>query len=91
MELNPHPSVAEQVQKVIEVSEVQKTNAFEIDYDPRNPFVVCAASLSPIYRGSVAVKCPYCYASCHQKFSGVVCPVCQLSSVGTESSGIRWI
>ena len=28
------------------------TNAFEVNYDERNPFVVCGESMVPIYRGS---------------------------------------
>ncbi len=34
----------------------------KLDYDEFNPFDVCAASYTPIYRGGEKVDCPFCFA-----------------------------
>ncbi len=34
-------------------------NAVEITYDEFTPFEICAATYTPIYKGSPSVRCPY--------------------------------
>uniref|UniRef100_A0A453H6T7 Coatomer alpha subunit C-terminal domain-containing protein n=1 Tax=Aegilops tauschii subsp. strangulata TaxID=200361 RepID=A0A453H6T7_AEGTS len=37
-----------------------KQDSHELNYDYRNPFVVCGSTYVPIYRGQKDISCPYC-------------------------------
>jgi coatomer protein complex subunit alpha (xenin) len=62
-----------------------------MNYDPRNPFVLCCQSLTPIYQGSPSSQCPFCQASYQPKFDGTTCAVCNLSVVGRRVAGIHCV
>lgn len=99
LEKIPKPEVAEQARKVISYAETTNaTNALEIDYSERNPFVVCARTLKPIYRGTVAVtRCAVCGASYGSSSTGRSnhsgngspaggpCVLCQLGHVAAST------
>ena len=74
--------------KVLRASERQARNAVQLDYDERNPFVVCAKSMTPIYKGSKFMRCPYCFAAFLPDFKGSTCSVCCLSTIGEETLGL---
>merc|ERR1712196_386194 len=59
LELNPKPDIATQARKVIQLCD-GKADAQTLQYDEKNPFVICGQDLVPIYRGSALVHCPYC-------------------------------
>ena len=61
----------------------------KVNYDPRNPFEVCCQSLTPLYRGTQKVKCPFCGASYSTSYQGKLCTICNLSKVGASSSGLN--
>ena len=63
LELNPKPDWSTQARKVMQLCDQSPTNAFEVNYDERNPFVVCGESMVPIYRGSAVLQCSYCKAA----------------------------
>ena len=44
LELNPKEPMATQARKVVKFAESQPADAVPIDYDERNPFVVCSVS-----------------------------------------------
>ncbi|KAI8854997.1 coatomer WD associated region-domain-containing protein [Chytridium lagenaria] len=64
-------------------------DAIPVDYDQYNPFVICAKSFTPIYRGSQFVKCPFCSSSYKPEFSQQLCSICDLSIIGGQASGLR--
>ncbi|KAI9500721.1 Coatomer, alpha subunit [Coemansia spiralis] len=66
--------IAEKARKMITICDRQSRDTLPIKYDARNPFVVCAASHTPIHRGEAAVNCPYCQASYKPEFEGDLCP-----------------
>jgi len=88
LELNPKPDVSTQARKVIQKSEQSPTDAFEFDYDERNPFVLCNAEMVPIYRGSPLVRCTLCKAPYLPAYKGTGCQTCKLGEVGGEASGL---
>ena len=88
LELNPKPDIATTARKIVQVAESNPTDEFEFDYDERNPFVVCAADLVPIYRGSALVRCSLCKANYQPKHKGKKCDICLISEVGGEAAGI---
>ena len=72
LELNPQQTLTVQAKKVIAFAEKNSTNEVELNYDERNPFVLCCESYTPIYKGSPTISCPYCKAAYQPKFAGVV-------------------
>jgi len=89
LELNPVAKTAQQARKVIQLAE-QNGNADEvpINYDERNPFVVCAETMKPIYRGNEQTRCSYCYQPYAPSCKGKVCPVCQIGGIGADATGM---
>ncbi len=60
LELNPKKEFQDQALKVLKVCDATPSNERDIAYDERNPFVVCAASMRPVYKGTPTVRCPFC-------------------------------
>nr|CAD2134561.1 unnamed protein product [Meloidogyne enterolobii] len=89
IELGPKPEVAAQMRKMLSVAERDNTNAYEINYDEHNPFVLCSKSFTPLYRGKPQVKCPFCGASYMPTFVGSVCDVCEVAEIGRDVPGLR--
>lgn len=75
-------------QKVLQKSELNARNEHSLNYDERNPFVLCCQTLTPIYRGSELLRCPYCQAAYLPKFKNQLCATCQLSQIGLETLGL---
>ncbi|KAJ2579882.1 hypothetical protein EV177_010686, partial [Coemansia sp. RSA 1804] len=75
--------------KMITICDRQSRDVLPVKYDARNPFVVCAASHTPIYKGEAATACPYCQASYKPEFDGELCRVCTVAQIGAKASGLR--
>ncbi|RWV88819.1 hypothetical protein GW17_00049069, partial [Ensete ventricosum] len=65
-----------------------KKDVNQLNYDYRNPFVVCGATFVPIYHGQKDVSCPYCGARFVPTIEGHLCAVCELAVVGADASGL---
>ena len=76
------------VRSVLAACEKTPTDAVELDYDSRNPFVICGKSFTPIYRGSKSKVCSYCGASFLPSADGETCTICEVGTVGGEGSGL---
>uniref|UniRef100_M4D2H4 Coatomer subunit alpha n=1 Tax=Brassica campestris TaxID=3711 RepID=M4D2H4_BRACM len=63
LETNPMESQAKTARQIVQAAERNMTDATELNYDFRNPFVICGSTYVPIYRGQKDVSCPYCTAS----------------------------
>ena len=63
-------------------------DASQLNYDFRNPFVVCGATYVPIYRGQKNTSCPYCSSHFVPAQEGKLCTVCNLAVVGSDASGL---
>jgi coatomer protein complex subunit alpha (xenin) len=83
--------VATQARKVVKFADTNDTNAVELRYDQRNPFVVCGLSHTPIYKGSDNVKCGHCGAAYLTEHKGKLCVVCDVAQIGAESVGLQLI
>lgn len=88
LELNLAPAVASKARQVLQACERTPRDELQLNYDPRNPFVVCGSTFTPIYRGSDDVSCPFCAARFVPQVKGQVCPVCDLATVGADASGL---
>ncbi|KAJ3697227.1 hypothetical protein LUZ61_000932 [Rhynchospora tenuis] len=82
---SPNEAMAKKARQVIQAAEADEK---ELNYDFRNPFVVCGATFVPIYRGQKDVSCPYCGARFVPAVEGQVCNICELAVVGADASGL---
>mmetsp|Transcript_49934 Transcript_49934/g.159794 ORF Transcript_49934/g.159794 Transcript_49934/m.159794 type:complete len:1224 (+) Transcript_49934:158-3829(+) len=88
LELNPPAKVATQARQVLAACEKTPGDAVDVLYDARNPFVVCAKTLAPIYRGNRKSDCPYCGAQSIPDANGEVCGLCTVAKIGMDASGL---
>ncbi|XP_051149991.1 coatomer subunit alpha-1-like [Andrographis paniculata] len=89
LEANPsNENQAKTARQVLQAAERNMTDATELNYDFRNPFVVCGATYVPIYRGQKDFACPYCTARFVPDRHGQLCAVCDLAVVGSDASGL---
>ena len=61
----------------------------EIDYDQFAPFTVCAASFTPIYKGSPSVSDPFTGALYKPEYKGELCRVTGITEIGAAATGFR--
>ena len=64
------------------------SDAVDLEYDSRNPFVLCALSMVPIYKGSPSISCPYCAAKYLPEHAGKPCAVCKAGKIGGQGAGL---
>ncbi|KAH8113922.1 coatomer subunit alpha-2 [Phellopilus nigrolimitatus] len=88
LELNPDPKIVSQARQRIAAGDRNPRNAVEIDYDEFTEFEVCAASFTPIYKGSPSVTCPYTGASYLPDYKGKLDPLLELTEIGAAASGL---
>ncbi|GAM20654.1 hypothetical protein SAMD00019534_038290 [Acytostelium subglobosum LB1] len=92
LDLNPPQELSTQARKVFNFAQQNPTAGdIKMNYDERNPFVLCGLTLTPIYKGSPMVKCPLCMTSYQPAHKGKVCPTCQLAEIGKEASGLQLV
>jgi coatomer protein complex subunit alpha (xenin) len=93
LDQDPSQEKVDQARRVI--AEADKTPPAEaapvaVDYDDRNPFVVCSVDLRPLYRGKgEPVRCTLCAAPAHAKHSGAKCTICGVAKYGGDVAGLQ--
>ena len=88
LELNPDEKMAAQARQVLAACEKNPVDELQLAYDPRNPFDLCSATFTPIYRGNKYVEDPFTKARFQPECAGQVCPVGEVSKIGAEASGL---
>ncbi|KAK4490292.1 hypothetical protein RD792_000959 [Penstemon davidsonii] len=89
LETNPsNENQARTARQVLQAAERNMRDATQLNYDFRNPFVMCGATYVPIYRGQKDVTCPYCSTHFVPAQQGQICNVCDLAVVGSDASGL---
>jgi len=76
---------------VVKFAEQNSTNAVKLNYDERNPFLICCHSFTPIYKGNPTVNCPYCNAPYLPQYKDKLCQVCGIAQIGKPCSGFQLI
>ncbi|KAJ6249225.1 coatomer subunit alpha [Anaeramoeba flamelloides] len=89
LEISTLKSFSDQARKIIPYCKKNLDNEIEIDYDERNPFVICSYSYTPIYKGFDKIQCPYCNADYLPKYLNQICNVCKLSKIGIQCDGLN--
>ncbi|KAE9448255.1 hypothetical protein C3L33_19823, partial [Rhododendron williamsianum] len=89
LETNPtNENQARQARQVLQQAEKNMKDVAQLNYDFRNPFVICGATYVPIYRGQKDVSCPYCGSRFVPSQEGQLCAVCDLAVIGADASGL---
>lgn len=89
LETNPTiENQAKTARQVLQAAERNMKDVSQLNYDFRNPFVVCGATYVPIYRGQKDVSCSYCSSRFVPAQEGQLCTVCDLAVVGSDASGL---
>ncbi|XP_054777832.1 coatomer subunit alpha-2-like [Prosopis cineraria] len=89
LETNPTiENQAKTARQVLAAAERNMTDATQLNYDFRNPFVTCGATYVPIYRGQKDASCPYCMSRFVPSQEGQLCAVCDVAVVGADASGL---
>ncbi|KAI7731312.1 hypothetical protein M8C21_002588, partial [Ambrosia artemisiifolia] len=86
LEANPVEAHGQKARSVIQAAERNMRDSTQLNYDFRNPFVICGATYVPIYKGQKDVLCPYCTSHFVVAQEGEICAVCNLSVVGSDAS-----
>ena len=89
LDMGPNEKVAKQAQQILMICNQKASNRYEIDFDERNPFVVCAMTMKPIYRGKPTSQCPFCKAHFIAQCKGKLCPICEMCEIGAQCSGLK--
>lgn len=89
LDTNPtNEKQATMARQVLQAAEKNMKDASQLNYDFRNPFVICGATYVPIYRGQKDVSCPYCSSRFVPSLEGQLCTVCDLAAIGSDASGL---
>ncbi|KAF8348767.1 coatomer subunit alpha-2 [Amanita rubescens] len=88
LDLKPDPKIVAQARQRIAAGDRNPRNAVDIDYDEYTAFEICAASYTPIYKGSPSVRCPYTDAMFLPQYQGSLDPLTQLTEIGAVASGL---
>jgi coatomer subunit alpha len=83
-----HAQILQRAKAVMQKAAAEGRNAHKLNYDEAVAFKVCAATLTPIYRGAEAVRSPYSGAWYHGEAKGSVCVVDGMAQVGLETVGL---
>ena len=65
------------------------TDEHQLEYDEFNPFDICPATFTPIYRGQEKEDCPFCVAKYKKDYKNSVCQVCTVACVGKSVQGLK--
>ncbi|KAI0280233.1 coatomer subunit alpha-2 [Russula aff. rugulosa BPL654] len=88
LDLNPDPKVVSLMRQRIAAGDRNPRDVVEISYDEFTEFEICAASYTPIYKGSPSVRCPYTDAAFLPEFKGTLDPLTRLTEIGAVASGL---
>lgn len=78
-----------QARSIVSQGDRNPQDALETSYDHFTEFVVCASSLTPIYKGSPSVKSIFSGASYLPEHRGSVDAIDLVTSIGANGSGLR--
>ncbi|KAL1757481.1 coatomer WD associated region-domain-containing protein [Schizophyllum commune] len=88
LELKPDPKIVAQARQKIAAGDRNPRNAVEVTYDEFTSFEICAASYTPIYKGTAAVHCPYTDAAYLPQYKGQLDPLTELTEIGATATGL---
>ncbi|KDQ13419.1 hypothetical protein BOTBODRAFT_33724 [Botryobasidium botryosum FD-172 SS1] len=88
IDLKPDAKIVAEARKVLADGDRNPLDAVEVAYDDFTEFEICAASYTPIYKGSPSVKDPFTGASFLPEYQGKLCPLTEVTEIGAAASGL---
>jgi len=88
VELNPDKTVIAKAKEAIAAGDRNPRDAVEFSYDEFTEFEVCGATLTPIYKWSPSIRCPYTGAAYLPEFQGKLDRLLGLAEIGAAASGL---
>jgi coatomer protein complex subunit alpha (xenin) len=73
---------------MVTAGERNPRNALSIPVNEHLEFDICAATYTPIYRGSPCVTCPYTGATYLPEFKGQLDPLLSMTELGAPGAGL---
>ncbi|AAS51997.1 ADR077Cp [Eremothecium gossypii ATCC 10895] len=89
LEIVPSGPRADQARKIKDKADSLASDAVEIDFDPYAEFDICAATHTPIYKGTQSSVDPLTGAKYHISEKGKLDKIAYISKVGATASGLR--
>jgi len=89
LELGPKPDVAQQTRKILQACDKTPTDEHQLQYDEFNPFDICPATFTPIYKGQEKEDCPFCPVKYQKAYKDTVCKICEVACVGKSVQGLK--
>ena len=65
------------------------TDEHQLQYDEFNPFDICPATFTPIYKGQEKEDCPFCPVKYQKAYKDTVCKICEVACVGKSVQGLK--
>lgn len=78
-----------QARSVLTQGDRNPRDAVEVSYDQFSEFDICAASLTPIFKGSPSVQSAYTGARYLPEYKNSICRVDEITQIGLTASGLR--
>ena len=75
--------------KKIQACDKNPVDEHQLLYDEHNPFDICAASYTPIYKGAECETAPLSGAKYLPQYKGEVCRVDSVSQIGKSTAGLK--
>jgi coatomer subunit alpha len=88
LEFDPAPSVANWAKQRVAAGDRNPLDVIEVPYDEFSEFEICAATFTPIHKGSQFVTCPYTGAKYLPQFNGRLDPLLHLTEIGAAAAGL---
>lgn len=89
LKIMPSGPRADQAKKIKDKSDSLASDAIELDFDPYADFDICAATHTPIYKGTPSVSDPLTGAKYHVAEKDAIDRIALISKIGTPASGLR--
>jgi len=89
LELGPKPDVAQQTRKILQACDKTPTDEHQLQYDEFNPFDICPATFTPIYKGQEKEDCPFCPVKYQKAYKDTICKICEVACVGKSVQGLK--
>ena len=75
--------------KFLQACDKTPTDEHQLQYDAFNPFDICPATFTPIYRGQEKEDCPFCQAKYQKSHKDQLCKICQVGLIGKSVQGLK--
>ncbi|KAF8343107.1 coatomer WD associated region-domain-containing protein [Cantharellus anzutake] len=88
LDLKPDAKIVAQARQMINEGDRNPIDVVETSYDTFTEFKICAASFTPILKGSPSAKDPFTGAIFQPEYKGRVSPLTGVTEIGIQATGL---